>query len=67
MARSRALDLWREGQAAGRASDRVRDLVAVESPGRDHDLRPDLATERDDTRAGVRAALRELLERAGPT
>src|SRR5690348_16012196 len=60
MARSRALDLWREGQAAGRASDRVRDLVAVESPGRDHDLRPDLATERDDTRAGVRAALREL-------
>ena len=28
MARSRALDLWREGQAAGRASDRVKVVVA---------------------------------------
>ena len=28
MARSRALDLWREGQAAGRASDRLKLVVA---------------------------------------
>jgi RNA polymerase sigma-70 factor (ECF subfamily) len=62
MARSRALDLWREGQAAGRASDRVRDLVAVEGPGRDEALRPDVATERGEIRARVRAALRELPE-----
>jgi len=60
MARSRALDLWREGQAAGRASDRVRDLVAVEAPGRDETRRPDAATERAETRETVRAALREL-------
>jgi RNA polymerase sigma-70 factor (ECF subfamily) len=60
MARSRALDLWREGQAAGRASDRVRDLVAVESPGRDDELRPDTATEREETRSAVRVALRDL-------
>lgn len=60
MARSRALDLWREGQAAGRASDRVRDLVAVEGSGHDEYLRPDAATEREETRASVRAALREL-------
>ena len=60
MARSRALDLWREGQAAGRASDRVRDLVAVEGPGRDETRRPDVATERAEARETVRAALREL-------
>src|SRR5215204_5507204 len=28
MARSRALDLWREAQAAGRASDRLKVVVA---------------------------------------
>src|SRR3712207_3344201 len=33
MARSRALDLWREGQAAGRASDRLK-LVVAEEEGR---------------------------------
>jgi RNA polymerase sigma-70 factor (ECF subfamily) len=60
MARSRALDVWREGQAAGRASDRVRDLVAVEGSGYDERLRPDVATEREELRTGVRAALREL-------
>src|ERR687898_3630386 len=32
MARSRALDLWREGQAAGRASDRLKVAVAQEPP-----------------------------------
>ena len=30
--RSRALDLWREGQAAGRASDRLKVVVAKEEP-----------------------------------
>jgi RNA polymerase sigma-70 factor (ECF subfamily) len=60
MARSRALDMWREGQAAGRASDRVRDLVAVEGPGRDQDARPDETTVRAESRAAVRDALREL-------
>jgi RNA polymerase sigma-70 factor (ECF subfamily) len=40
----------------------VRDLVAVEGPGRDEALRPDVATERGETRARVRAALRELPE-----
>src|SRR6188474_3557936 len=35
MARSRALDLWREGQAAGRASDRLKLAVATEAPRTD--------------------------------
>jgi RNA polymerase sigma-70 factor (ECF subfamily) len=60
MARSRALDLWRESQAAGRASDRGRDLVAVDGPGRDQDARPDEVTVREEARATVRDALREL-------
>jgi RNA polymerase sigma-70 factor (ECF subfamily) len=59
MARSRALDLWREGQAAGRASDRLKVVVetapeAVESPAAE--------AERDDTRDTVIAALRTLPE-----
>jgi RNA polymerase sigma-70 factor (ECF subfamily) len=58
MARSRALDLWREGQAAGRASDRVKLVVAdAETPV---DGRPGLETERDEARAAVRDALRRL-------
>src|SRR5690242_17699575 len=32
MARSRALDLWREGQASGRAQDRLKIVVAGEEP-----------------------------------
>jgi RNA polymerase sigma-70 factor (ECF subfamily) len=60
MARSRALDVWREGQAAGRASDRVRDVAAVEDAGRDEACGPDVAVERGETRARVRAALRDL-------
>ena len=58
MARSRALDLWREGQAAGRASDRLK-LVAVGDEGR-VDERPSAAAERDDERAAVRKALHRL-------
>jgi RNA polymerase sigma-70 factor, ECF subfamily len=60
MARSRALDLWREGQAAGRASDRVRDLVAVEGPGRDAEDRPEVQVARDEERTRVRTALTDL-------
>jgi RNA polymerase sigma-70 factor (ECF subfamily) len=58
MARSRALDLWREGQAAGRASDRLK--VLVDRDGGRTDERPAMATERSADRAEVRAALREL-------
>jgi RNA polymerase sigma-70 factor (ECF subfamily) len=58
MARSRALDLWREGQAAGRASDRLKVVVAHEE-ARVED-RPVPMAEREDDRAAVRAALRRL-------
>jgi len=59
MARSRALDLWREGQAAGRAGDRLKVAVAHDEPRGD---RPDRLAERDDERAAVRGALRRLPE-----
>ena len=60
MARSRALDLWREGQAAGRASDRLKVVVSA-AEGRIED-QPAVALERDDTRERVRDALRLLPE-----
>jgi RNA polymerase sigma-70 factor, ECF subfamily len=60
MARSRALDLWREGQAAGRASDRLTVVVSGEE-GRLED-QPAAVLERDDTRATLREALRLLPE-----
>ena len=60
MARSRALDLWREGQALGRASDRLK--VVVEMSEERTDERPAAAVERDDSRAAVRDALRRLPE-----
>lgn len=58
MARSRALDLWRQEQAAGRARERLK-LVS-----RDQEVRPDecpatVAEHREGSRA-VRAALRQL-------
>jgi RNA polymerase sigma-70 factor (ECF subfamily) len=60
MARSRALDLWREGQAAGRASDRLKLVVA------DEDIRPEAqpapAAEHADTREVLQQALRRLPE-----
>jgi len=59
MARSRALDLWREGQAAGRASDRLKVAVAQSVP-RDEDERPAVLTERREEGATVRAAVRQL-------
>src|SRR5215210_1097169 len=60
MARSRALDLWRAGQAAGRASDRLK-VVVSRTEDRIEES-PAAATERDDTRAGVREALKRLPE-----
>jgi RNA polymerase sigma-70 factor (ECF subfamily) len=60
LARSRALDVWREGQALGRASDRLKIAVADADPRIEE--RPAAVTERDATRATVRAALRELPE-----
>jgi RNA polymerase sigma-70 factor (ECF subfamily) len=60
MARSRALDLWREAQAAGRASDRMKLVVADEAP-RPEEL-PAAAAERDSARDAVHEALRRLPE-----
>src|SRR3954468_20541208 len=58
MARSRAVDLWREGQSRGRATDRFKVVVAEEEPR--HGDRPDDALERNAERSAVRAALRSL-------
>ena len=60
MARSRALDLWREGQAAGRASDRL-ELAAEGAPEPAGDS-PAAAAERGATREAVVAALGQLPE-----
>jgi RNA polymerase sigma-70 factor (ECF subfamily) len=61
MARSRALDLWREGQAAGRAGDRLK-LVVAAAPAHDERARPDERVVRDEEGGAVRAALSELPE-----
>jgi RNA polymerase sigma-70 factor (ECF subfamily) len=58
MARSRALDLWRERQVAGRASDRLLASVHADEP-RVED-RPAHVAERESERRAVRAALRAL-------
>ena len=58
MARSRALDLWRVGQAAGRVSERLK-VVAARTEGR-VDEQPGLQAEREDTREAAIEALREL-------
>src|SRR5687767_13940733 len=60
MARSRALDLWRETQAAGRASDRMKVVVAGDEGRREE--RPSDAAEISDARSTVRAALDRLPE-----
>lgn len=60
MARSRALDVWREGQAAGRASDRLKVVVAKEEVRIEQ--RPAAMAERESERAAIRSALRELPE-----
>ena len=58
MARSRALDLWREGDAAGRAGDRLKIAVASE-PVRE-EARPDLECQQKDERTRVRSLLKDL-------
>jgi RNA polymerase sigma-70 factor (ECF subfamily) len=58
VARSRALDIWREAEVAGRASDRLRTLAAVDE-GR-CDERPAAAVERQAGRVVVRRALMRL-------
>jgi RNA polymerase sigma-70 factor (ECF subfamily) len=60
MARSRALDTWREAQAAGRASDRLKVVVADDDPRLDE--RPDAAAELAHTRGELGEALRRLPE-----
>jgi RNA polymerase sigma-70 factor, ECF subfamily len=60
MARSRALDLWRSAQAAGRATDRLKITT-----GRDEDRpeeQPAPSVERDEERRVVRHALQALPE-----
>jgi len=56
MARSRALDAWREEQAAGRASDRLKHSVAREEARPDE--RPAVAAERAGDWRTLRDALR---------
>ena len=51
MVRSRALDLWREGQVRGRAADRAQ--LLAERPHEDEPLPPD-------ARDGIRSALGRL-------
>src|SRR3954465_11867444 len=58
MARSRAVDLWREGQAAGRASDRLK-VVVTQDPPRP-DAQPDQLALASADRSTVRAALGRL-------
>lgn len=60
MARSRAVDVWREQQAAGRATDRIK-FAAGFKDGRIED-RPAEATERESEGRRVRAALGRLPE-----
>jgi RNA polymerase sigma-70 factor (ECF subfamily) len=60
IARSRALDLWREAQASGRATDRIK-VVVADAP-LPVDGVPDAEAERGEARATVRGALRRLPE-----
>ncbi len=58
IARSRALDLWREGQAAGRAGDRLK-IVVAQQEARTED-RPALMAEHRSERRAIHVALRSL-------
>ncbi|HEV7752484.1 MAG TPA: sigma-70 family RNA polymerase sigma factor [Baekduia sp.] len=58
MARSRAVDLWRESQASGRASERLKVVVSIDTPR--HDERPDHVALESADRSTVRDALRRL-------
>jgi RNA polymerase sigma-70 factor (ECF subfamily) len=60
LGRSRALDLWREGQVRGRAAERLKVAGGSEEPRvEDH---PAILAERDQDRAEVREALGKLPE-----
>jgi RNA polymerase sigma-70 factor, ECF subfamily len=61
MGRSRALDLWREGQVRGRAADRLK-LTAGPAEEPRVDDHPAVLAERDQDRAEVREALGRLPE-----
>jgi RNA polymerase sigma-70 factor (ECF subfamily) len=58
MARSRAVDLWREGQASGRAEDRLKVVVSREAPR--PEAQPDHVALAAADRSSVRAALGRL-------
>jgi len=58
LARSRALDVWREARALGRATERLELSARDAEPDMTH--RPATATELRYERAAVRAALRRL-------
>src|SRR4051794_7994902 len=58
MARSRALDLYREQQAAGRAGDRLRTVTTEEESRPDE--RPAESTGRRESASTVKAAVRSL-------
>jgi RNA polymerase sigma-70 factor, ECF subfamily len=60
MARSRALDLWREGQVRGRAAERLTLAGGSEEPRVEDD--PGVLAERDHAGADVREALARLPE-----
>jgi RNA polymerase sigma-70 factor (ECF subfamily) len=58
MARSRAVDLWREGQASGRAEDRLKIVVGHDVSRAD--VQPDHLALASADRSDVRAALGRL-------
>jgi RNA polymerase sigma-70 factor (ECF subfamily) len=58
MARSRAVDLWREGQASGRAEDKLKVVVAHDPPRTD--AQPDHVALESADRSTVRDALGRL-------
>jgi RNA polymerase sigma-70 factor (ECF subfamily) len=60
MARSRALDLWRTGQAAGRATDRMKIAAGLDEPRAEE--QPAVHAEHDERRRALRAALGTLPE-----
>jgi RNA polymerase sigma-70 factor (ECF subfamily) len=60
MARSRAVDVWREGRAAGRAGERLK--VAVATDAARHDERPEHPALESTERFAVHEALRRLPE-----
>jgi RNA polymerase sigma-70 factor (ECF subfamily) len=60
LGRSRALDLWREGQVRGRAADRLKVVTGTDEPRVDD--HPGILAERDHERAEIREALGKLPE-----